>query len=102
MCRPGTTARFLLLALAPAGLLGGACQSRPTDHASRAEVIAYLRREGAYRPANMRLRHMEWLPTTREWIVDVDERHEEPRYTEHTNLTVNATATTYRDDTCRF
>ena len=96
------SARFLLLALAPAGLLGGACQSRPAGHASRAEVIAYLRREGAYQPATMRVRRVEWQPTTHEWLVDVDARQEEPRHTEHTNLTVNATATAYRDDTCRF
>ena len=102
MRRPTTAVRFLLLALALAGLLGGACRPRPTDHASRAEVIAYLRREGAYRSATMRVRQVEWQPTTREWLVDVDERHEEPRYTEHMNLTVNATATAYHDDTCRF
>ncbi len=83
-------------------LVLAACTPTPADHATRTQVLAYLHRAGAYHPATMRVRAAEWRPEPREWLVDLDERYDPPGSTEPLSLTVNATATAYRDDTCRF
>ena len=94
---------WLLLVLAA----GPSACSRDTSsrgHASRTQVLAFLRRNGAYQPATMRLRAVKWEPALEGgvWTVDLDEYGPDGQPADRFNLTVNAAATSYRDDTCRF